>query len=74
MTTITSGSYLINNMCQGSVEDEEIMVWFSAGTCVSFVINKNMTVVTKQLQYPPLNNNLCWNFATRGKILWGHCY
>ena len=56
------------------MEDEEIMVWFSAGTCVSFVINKNMTVVTKQLQYPPLNNNLCWNFATRGKILWGHCY
>ena len=42
------------------------MVWFSAGTCVSFVINKNMTVVTKQLQYPPLNNKLCWNFATRG--------
>ena len=25
-----------------------------------------MTVVTKQLQYPPLNNKLCWNFATRG--------
>lgn len=51
---------------RGTVEDEEIMVWFSAGTCVSFVINKNMTVVTKQLQYPPLNNKLCWNFATRG--------
>ena len=45
------------------------MVWFSAGTCVSFVINKNMTVVTKQLQYPPLNNKLCWNFATRGDIV-----
>ena len=42
------------------------MVWFSAGTCVSFVINKNLTAVTKQLQYPPLNNKLCWNFATRG--------
>ena len=45
------------------------MVWFSAGTCVSFVINKNMTVVTKQLQYPPLNNKLCWNFATRGDVI-----
>ena len=45
------------------------MVWFSAGTCVSFVINKNMTVVTKQLQYPPLNNKLCWNFATRGDYI-----
>ena len=56
-------------VCQGTVEDEEVMVWFSAGTCVSFVINKNMTVVTKQLQYPPLNNKLCWNFATRGEIL-----
>ena len=51
---------------RGAVETEEIMVWFSAGTCVSFVINKNLTVVTKQLHYPPLNNDLCWNFASRG--------
>ena len=57
------------SLSQGTVEDEEIMVWFSAGTCVSFVINKNLTTVTKQLQYPPLNNKLCWNFATRGGIL-----
>ena len=51
---------------RGQVEEEEIIVWFSAGTSVSFVINKNMTVVTKQLRYLPLNNKLCWNFATRG--------
>ena len=51
---------------RGAVQDEEIIIWLSAGTCVSFVINKNMTVVTKQLNYPPLNNKLCWNFATRG--------
>ena len=51
---------------RGQVEEEEIVVWFSAGTSVSFVINKNMTVVTKQLHYLPLNNKLCWNFATRG--------
>ena len=43
-----------------------MIVWFSAGTNVSFVINKNMTVITKQLTYPPLNNKLVWNFATRG--------
>ena len=51
---------------RGAVQEEEIIIWLSAGTCVSFVINKNMTVVTKQLHYPPLNNKLCWNFATRG--------
>ena len=51
---------------RGQVEEEEIIVWFSAGTSVSFVINKNMSVVTKQLHYLPLNNKLCWNFATRG--------
>ena len=30
------------------------------------MINKNLVVVTKQLRYPPLDNKLCWNFATRG--------
>jgi len=51
---------------RGAVDVEEVIVWFSAGTNVSFVINKNMTVITKQLTYPPLNNKLVWNFATRG--------
>merc|ERR1719150_3045743 len=51
---------------RGAVDEEEVVVWFSAGTCVSFVINKNLVVVTKQLRYPPLDNKLCWNFATRG--------
>ena len=32
---------------------------------MNFVMNKNLTVVTKQLHYPPINK-LCWNFATRG--------
>jgi len=49
----------------GAVEEEEVLVWFSAGTYVNFVMNKNLTVITKQLHYPPINK-LCWNFATRG--------
>lgn len=50
---------------RGAVEEEEVLVWFSAGTYVNFVMNKNLTVITKQLHYPPINK-LCWNFATRG--------
>lgn len=50
---------------RGAVDEEEVLVWFSAGTYVNFVMNKNLTVVTKQLHYPPINK-LCWNFATRG--------
>jgi len=50
---------------RGSVDEEEVLVWFSAGTYVSFVMNKNLSVVVKRLHYPPANK-LCWNFATRG--------
>jgi len=50
---------------RGAVDEEEVLVWFSAGTYVNFVMNKNLTVITKQLHYPPINK-LCWNFATRG--------
>ena len=51
---------------RGAVEEEEVAVWFSAGTTVNFVINKNLTVVVKQLRYPPGQPQLCWNFASRG--------
>ena len=50
---------------RGNVDEEEVLVWFSAGTYVSFVMNKNLSVVVKRLHYPPANK-LCWNFATRG--------
>ena len=50
---------------RGAVDEEEVLVWFSAGTYVSFVMNKNLSVVVKRLHYPPANK-LCWNFATRG--------
>jgi MAD (mothers against decapentaplegic) interacting protein len=50
---------------KGAVEEEEVIVWFSAGTYVSFVMNKNLSVVVKRLHYPPVNK-LCWNLATRG--------
>ncbi len=29
------------------MEEEEIQVWLSAGTIVSFVLNNNLTVLTK---------------------------
>lgn len=50
---------------RGKVEDEEIAVWFSAGTFVNFVLNNNLTVLTKKVQYAPINRPV-WNFASRG--------
>lgn len=50
---------------KGKVEDEEVAVWLAAGTCVNFVLNKNLTVVVKRLLYPPVNK-VVWNFASRG--------
>jgi hypothetical protein len=32
---------------KGRVEEEEIQVWLAAGTIVSFVLNNNLTVLTK---------------------------
>ena len=50
---------------RGKVEDEEISVWFSAGTFVNFVLNNNLTVLTKKVDYAPINKPV-WNFASRG--------
>lgn len=50
---------------KGKVDDEEVAVWLAAGTCVNFVLNKNLTVVVKRLLYPPVNK-VVWNFASRG--------
>lgn len=47
------------------MEDEEISVWFAAGTSVNFVLNNNLTVLTKRVKYSPINK-LVWNFASRG--------
>lgn len=47
------------------MEDDEISIWFSAGTCVNFVLNTNLTVLTKRVHYAPINK-IVWNFASRG--------
>ena len=47
------------------MDDEEISVWFSAGTSVNFVLNNNLTVLTKRVKYAPVSK-LVWNFASRG--------
>jgi len=50
---------------KGKVDDEEIAVWFSAGTSVNFVLNNNLTVLTRRVKYSPINK-FVWNFASRG--------
>ena len=50
---------------KGRVEDDEISIWFSAGTSVNFVLNNNLTVLTKRIMYAPINK-MVWNFASRG--------
>ena len=47
------------------MDEEEIAVWFSAGTSVNFVLNNNLTVLTKRVRYAPVNK-MVWNFASRG--------
>ena len=58
-------NYICSIVGKGKVDDEEIAVWFSAGTSVNFVLNNNLTVLTRRVKYSPINK-FVWNFASRG--------